>query len=163
MRLAPPAPRRVGPVLALLLGLQPLAASADEPDDPRSAALDTLTPGSHIRVDFGGEHAEGKLRERTRFGLVLTDDGSETTVETGSVEGLWVRDRFTGQGALLGGVLGLAAGAGLGSAISHAGCDTGDCQELEAVVIGGLVVGAVGALVGGLTGTLITRWDQVYP
>lgn len=103
----------MGPVLALLLGLQPLAARADEPADSRSTALDALPPGKLIRVEFGGEYAEGKLRERTRFGLVLADGGTQTTVEAGAVEGLWVRDRFTDQ--------------------------------------------------GGLAGTMVTRWDQVYP
>lgn len=64
-------------------------------------------------------------------------------------------------GAVAGGTLGGLAGAVVGAGL----CDAADCtgETWEGAARGALLVGASGAAVGALIGSLSERWDRVHP
>ncbi len=145
------------------------------------SALDGQTPptavdGDRIRVTPAeGLRVEGILLEYDSDGLtVRAGSRGAVVLPVSTIRGLEIAvGRKRGKGALVGGALGLVAGAILGGATSG-GC-AGDCDDpygvggsllegaaaAEGVVLGALVLGTVGAVAGAvfaprrwLTGTL---------
>ena len=84
-------------------------------------------------------------------GAKLLSDWSRGTGST-----LW-------KGALMGGLGGFATGYLLSSLVGVAqAVGGGDVNINRTAIVGGSVVGAVGALLGGLNGATVPKWHKVY-
>lgn len=126
-----------------------------------------LRPEQTIRVRTRG-HAEHIGRFTRLHGDTLYLDpagGSAPWVALDAVEGLWVRGTAAGTGALIGGIGGGVATAGLFAWVASAICDApGGCGDTDdAAIIGGLLGAGAGALAGAVIGTFVDKWHRRYP
>lgn len=112
--------RRRSMTLALLVLLWPLDAAAQPRDSSRVAAVRALTLGQQVRLDVTQlGQMEGQLAFRSDTSLTLLQNAGPTHVRVADVDRLWVRGRATGTGALIGGLVGLTAGAAYGFLIGE--------------------------------------------
>jgi hypothetical protein len=152
---------------AVLLAL-PSHAGAQEPTDAdRLAAVRGIDTGDYVRLQLeSGPRVEGQLTVNNATSVTVSKDGVPVVeVPIPDIDGLWVRGRATGIGALIGGGVGLAAGVVFGLLIAE---DFFDLAETDGSTAGfafvtGAIGGAGGALLGGLIGFAITKWDQRFP
>jgi hypothetical protein len=156
--------------LAIRLALLTLAAvhqSADAQNTARVAAVRTLTLGQYVRVDLSRDgRVEGQFVAVTDTTATLTRGGVTTEVPLRDLERLWVRQRATGRGALIGAGLGLLVGVVGGLLISSVACepvDGGNCTATEVAAVTGLVGGAGGVFIGAGVGFVIPVWRLRFP
>jgi hypothetical protein len=156
-------------VLSLAGGAMPRAAGAQEdaPTGELSAALASVRPGTVVRVHSGGgDRLEGVLVGVEADALMVEVAGTAQRIPGASVEAVWARGRQTRRGATIGGVVvggaALLYGAFLGMIISATGYDDGEAPVLLGLGSGALGA-AGGALAGGVIGSTLSRWYQVYP
>jgi hypothetical protein len=161
--------RRLIPVLMVLLVAAPLPLRAQE--DPSS-----LPPGARIRISSSLFHGTG-IYQGTRADTVVmrTTVGEERRVPVDSIRrlerslGSPALGRSLGHGALAGAGGGVIAGAVGGALILALFCEPGSCtgdEWVEVMAIGAGVMGAVGAVSGGLLGLTYAvvrgeRWQRV--
>lgn len=125
----------------------------------RLAQVRTL---SAIRVETsGGARVSGRLVGVGGGTVRLVSDGDTAAVASDVVQRVWRRRRATVAGAVVGGAIGIGVGIFYGL-LAAAVSETGDSPAGYAAV-GGLVVGAGGALVGAAVGAAIPRWSTIYP
>ena len=149
------------------------AAQGTPPDPKQLSALEKLKPGELLRVQTQESGLlEGSFARSGDGWLWLQSEAGERSLRVSNVEGIWVRGRSTRKGATVGAIsLGVVGGLGaslLASALNSL-CETeGDCG-----VHGGeyVLVGLVGAAVGGMTGALlgagigsvVSSWHRLFP
>ncbi len=159
-RLVPPTPivpvlLRVSLVLLFLAPAAPVTTAAQGP--PAGAlekALARVPPGSPLRIaapDFG--RPVGVVHLLDEGALHLRTEGGTAVIPLSAIDTLWVRDRSTRRGFLVGALLGTAVVAGV--------CiETFDeCGLFPGIPVAPLVLGGFGAVAG----HLIRRWDRWYP
>ena len=156
------------PILLILAALLFVAAPlrAQAPDTARvHAVLSAECPGARVRLYLVGDSTQGVCGPVLDGRLVVRSAGVERPVALASVREIWVQERQTKRGA----VIGAGAGATLltlaGVAVVAAFCETGDCGGDYANVIPLSVVvgGAGGAVIGAGIGYLTMAWERRYP
>lgn len=139
--------------------------------DPRlGAAVAALRVGAPIRVATSGARADGQFLGATFDSLVMSGGTAGHHLPLAAVDTLWLRDRATRRGAVIGAVTG-----GLGLALfvavvagsicqTPAECRAGGRAGVPLVIGGGFVLGAGGgALLGAAVGSVTHRWRRLYP
>ncbi len=148
-------------IASLLLVLLPLGAQGQDLD--RAGVIAALEPGQLLRLDV-----EGLGRVEGRF---LRADEAAITFAVGEpiplpdINRLWVRGRYTKNGAWIGALVGIAFGIWIGTVAADA-CDIDGepCfTTAEAAAVGGLLSGAGGAVVGAGIGFAIPTWRLRFP
>jgi len=129
----------------------------------RLMPLDTHT---RVRV-FEGEHAavEGTFGGSTSDTMVVIRNSGDTTrVPLSSVHSVWKQSRSAGTGAIIGGSIAGAVGAGLGILLVAGLCEqSSGCGSdyLPVATYVGAVGAAGGAVIGGAIGFLVKRWVRI--
>jgi hypothetical protein len=151
---------------AMLLALPSYASAQAPADADRLAAVRGIDTGDYVRLQTeSGPRVEGQLAVNDATSVtVFRDEAPVVEVPIPDIDGLWVRGRRTGIGALIGGGIGIAFGVVAGHTIEQIHCgETDSCGEIGSELLGGVVFGAGGALIGAGIGWLIPKWDQRFP
>lgn len=134
-------------------------------DSLRTRAIDALPIGIQLRLAAAGHEYFGELVARNSLDLTLDRYGDQFTVPRMEVQALWTPEgRATRDGFLIGAVIGGVPGSLLGWFAGGIMCEH-DCtssQLFGGIVgagIGGLAVGAIGAVIG----SGFTTWKQRFP
>ena len=140
----------------------------------RQSTVDALEAGQRVRV----RAADALSIEGVFLGLEGPDILLNTTpanqaqrVPIDRLEALWVRERNTRKGAMIGAITGgvLLTGALLlyvnGYVYPEDTCrqQRQDCSYAGFVVAGGAIGAGLGAALGALTGFLVPGWSPVWP
>lgn len=126
--------------------------------------LQQLKSDSYLRIAVVGDGTiAGSLSDRGSGSLTLATDGGSRTLRLEQVEGLWVRGRATGTGALVGGIVGVVSGVLFGVWVENTFCDCDDPNLVGTGAKGGLIFGAAGLALGAVIGTAIPKWHRKYP
>ncbi|WP_224368211.1 porin family protein [Hyalangium versicolor] len=126
--------------------------------------LIVLEQGERLRVEMPeGVSISGQLVSLMPGALSLKAEPEQVlTILLSDVQELETRKRAPGYGALVGGGLGAASGAVLTALLCIALAEGGDDNAGGCAIVGGVVVGAIGAGVGALVGLALPRWSTVY-
>jgi hypothetical protein len=130
----------------------------------RQTAFESLADSQWVRLAAPdvGRH-EGRLLERSSELVVLSAEAEPLRVPATTIDTLWTRGNAAKTGAIVGAVL---LGT-LSTALAAAACEdiknTENCNTGMAMLLGGGVGLAGGALLGGLTGLAIPKWHRQYP
>lgn len=136
---------------------------------PEAAAQSArfVTPGERVRVETTDSRLIEGMSEATGAEMVrLNRDGERLDFAVADIRRAWVQRRSTRSGAIIGGVVGLAAGITYGLLITRpesSPCDADNCTRTGVTVASGLIGAAVGAGAGALIGSLIPRWQLRFP
>ena len=159
--------RRSWPILCLSILTLATPAAAQSTPAPAATAVRELCPGPRIQVALSsGRRVEGYCGFADSAAVPIRFGTTEERVPLESVDSLWVQRPSTGEGATIGGIAGFAAGALLGVVFVDAICENPDgCVDdmVGAGVLSGAVVGAGGALIGALLGSLEQGWSRRFP
>ena len=146
------------------------SAVAQVPTPPgipqHQAAIHTLRDSQMVRLHTSAlARREGRLLSHDENDLMLAQGtDSLLNISVRDVDSLWVRGTSWKTGALIGSVLGAAAGVVLGLGVSELGCESTDCGPAAgAGLAGGAIVGAGGALLGALIGSAFPKWHSRWP
>ncbi len=148
----------------------PLVQAPSEPEPP-PLLMDfsphytlVLERGVRVRVETGpGERQSGELMSLTPGALSLQSSPEQVlNFLLTDVQRLETRKRAPGYGALIGGGTGTVLGSLSFALLCLAIADGGNSGAGGCAVVGGLVVGALGAGVGALLGLAVPRWSTVY-
>lgn len=151
---------------AMLIALPSHASTQESADAGRLAAVRGIDTGDYVRLQLeSGPRVEGQLAVNNTTSVTVSKDGVPVVeVPIPDIDGLWVRGRATGIGALIGGGVGVVFGVVAGSTIQQINCgETDSCGDIGPKLLGGTIFGAGGALVGAGIGWLIPKWDQRFP
>ena len=150
---------------AVLLALPSYASAQAPADADRLAAVRGIDTGDYVRLQLeSGPRVEGQLAVNDATSVtVFRDEVPVVEVLIPDIDGLWVRGRWTGIGALIGGGIGLVAGAVYGLLIGDFICSEYDCSPAEVALTYGAIGGAGGVLLGGAIGFVIPKWSQRFP
>lgn len=147
-----------------LLVLVPQHAAAQARDSSWVAAATALKVGQRVRLRVRRVgRVEGRYLFSSDTSLTLVQHDEPRHVRLPDVERLWVRGRSTGTGALVGGLIGLTAGAAYGFLIGEIACAETDCTRAEVAAVVSLLAGAGGATVGAGVGFAIPKWRLRFP
>jgi hypothetical protein len=157
----------------LLLAAAPARAQASEGAPVNRdtawvrAAVAGACPGGTVRLHLlAGGAAEGRCGPVMDGRLVLRDRAAaERTVQLESVRSVWVQRRQAGRGATQGAIVGAGTVALASILLVKVGCESNDCSRDHgsAMMLGAIFGGAVGFVVGGITGYASKEWERTYP
>lgn len=158
------------PILALaallLVAAAPAAAQTSD-TTAVGAALAAACPGARVRLyQASGGPVQGQCGPVTDGRLLIRDgDGGERAVPLQGVREVWVRERQTQRGALLGAGIGAGTLVLTGVLLVNMACYSSECANdyVLAIQWGALVGGGAGALIGGGIGYLSPEWKRKYP
>ena len=147
---------------ALATGASSVAAQAiPELRDPPAAS--EFSPGQLVRLTAPGLVIESGLIEAIEGdAIVVSASGQEWSVDTQTLEEVFVQERLVGRYTLVGFFPGLAAGAIAEVFIHKFQCDE-PCTESSAYGRSALIGGLAGAGMGAIIGATTTRWRQLFP
>ncbi len=157
------------PVLAFaaLLLLAAAPAAAQSSDTTRAgAALARACPGARVRLyPETGAPVQGQCGPVMDGRLLVVDGTGEREVRLSGVREVWVRERQTGRGALMGAGVGAGTLSLLGVLLVNTVCYSSECSGdyLAALGYGTLIGGSTGALVGAGIGYLNRGWERRVP
>ncbi len=116
-----------------------------------------------IRTVNKGIHI-GRLERVAGDTLFMSPLSGSGKVEINAIDQIWVRGTATEKGALIGGVTGAVLGALTFALFSYGICDAADCRvDGQAVILGGVIVGATGAATGAVIGAMLGQWHLKFP
>jgi hypothetical protein len=151
-------------LLSASMAWTPLSSATAQQSTERQTAFESLADSQWVRlaVPDVGRH-EGRLLERSSDQLVLSAEPEPLWVPATTIDTLWTRGNAVKTGAIVGAVI---LGT-LGTAFAAAGCEdiknTENCNTGTAMLLGGGIGLAGGALLGGITGVAIPKWHRRYP
>lgn len=138
-----------------------VAVRGDAQDWPRIPPV-----GSVLRLETPSGRVTGTLLRFEPRSVVLEVQDAPRSVDLTDVLRAERRRRSTGTGALVGGAVGAAAFTGFLHLIVSALCESVEgcaSDHRRAWGYGIVLGGAGGALLGAGVGSLIPRWEQVFP
>ena len=148
-------------ILSILLYLTPVAVAA-QPADSLTRVLDRFNTGAAIRINESRGHFFG-LKDGA---VVFEGENNIRNIPLSDVSEVWTQKSHFKSGAVTGAIIGGIPLAALGALFVGVACENSDthCRGDYPVAIAyGLVIGGTGgALIGGLIGYAIKRWDRVY-
>ena len=157
-------------VLGLVLGLVSGAGSATAGESYADPLARVIGLEGRIRVHQFDPAATIELLHPRLDGGRLTgtlsgDSAAPTTIDMANVRQLDRRSGSAGQGALIGGTIGLVGGAIGGAAMAGFMEDDSvpTSDRVVGAVIGGFVGGAVFAGIGAAVGAACRHWTPFYP
>jgi hypothetical protein len=143
-----------------LSGLLPAGVAAQT----TTSVLRSLCPGADLQVQVARmSHAYGHCSAPTDSTVTLASAGADRSVRIADIEAIWVREPATGDGAIVGGLIGFAAGAAMAVLLERGMCDTPDCGTVSTAIRGGIVVGLGGAALGAIVGSVSRTWSRRFP
>lgn len=168
------APRPAFPVLVLTLTLvtlaawmSPAAAQRTDEGGRLRRALGALPDSARVRLMAPGVIVEdGLLLGLLQDSLLVADADARFSVGLREIEGLSVQGSRARSVALQAGAVGLVAGAAAGFFLGyfHCGDDVQECGHARTVALRwGLVFGSAGVVVGGVVGSRMQVWREVFP
>jgi hypothetical protein len=129
-------------------------------DSDRQQEFQTLEDSQWIRLAGPGlGRREGRVLQHTPTEIVLSPEQQSLRIPATSIDTLWTKGTSSKSGALVGGLLGAAAGVLLATQAVEEG-ETAGADWLLAIGGGGAVGGG---LLGALVGLAIPRWHRQYP
>jgi hypothetical protein len=154
----------VAALLSASIAWTPLSSATAQQITERQNAFEGLADNQWVRlaVPDAGRH-EGRLLERSSELVVLSAEPEPLRVPATTIDTLWTRGHATKTGAIVGAVIGGALGVAAGVACNEWAALDGTCPTGSVMLLlGGIGLGG-GALLGGLTGSAITKWHRRYP
>ena len=150
-------------VLIASLPGQAIAQAADTSE--LSAAIARLQPRATIRAYSNGVLSEGPFNQTRNGTLWLTSSkGITSDLPLFNVDSLFERYDAERKGAFVGGAVGAIAVSGLFIWVIDGLCETrSGCDHTRAIVAGGPIGFAAGAIVGAMLGTNFRHWQRRYP
>jgi hypothetical protein len=126
-----------------------------------------VTPGERVRLEtIHAGRLEGVAVSATDRSVLLNQDGDQLEIASAEIERVWIRGRATRNGAVIGGLVGAAAGVTYGLLITRpesSPCDADNCTRAGVTAASGALGLAAGAGIGALIGSLIPRWKLRFP
>lgn len=151
--------------MLLLVIASASAGAQNDRDSLRARAIDALPMGMQLKLVAAGHEYFGELIARNRLDLTLDRYGDQFTVPRMEVQALFTPEgRATRDGFILGAVIGGVPGAFLGWLAGGFMCESGcDSNQLSGAIVGagvgGLAVGAIGAVIG----SGFMTWKRRFP
>lgn len=149
----------------LLLAAAPAAAQATD-TTAVGAVLADVCPGARVRLyrEAGGP-AQGRCGAVMDGRLLVHDGFAEREVPLRGVREVWVHERQTRRGALLGAGIGAGTLVLTGVLLVNMACYSSECANdyVLAIQWGAIIGGGTGALVGTGIGYLSRDWERKYP
>ena len=151
-------------LLAASIGGTPLGSTSAQQVTQRQTAFERLADSQWVRlhVPHVAGRLEGRLLQRSPDHLVLAAEPEPLRVAVTTIDTLWTRGNAGKTGAIVGAVILGTVGAILGLAAGEQSTDN-DVQTGEAMLLGGAVGLAGGAVLGGLIGLATHKWHRRYP
>ena len=158
---------RPGTFLLAVLAVAPFSSATTQQQPP------PVKPGDRVRIGVCtpvcGTRVTGSVLELRSDALLVKSERSGDTLQValaslGMVEVSRGQKSRVGKGALIGVLVGVGLGAGVGFAVGKGLEDDNVCDCHPAgMAVGGLGVGALGALIGAGVGaaTKSDRWEEV--
>lgn len=131
-----------------------------------TSALWTACPGATIRVTVGSEApVVGRCGVVVDGRLRVDVQGVERQIALVDVDSLWVRRSLKTEATVVFSLLGVGVGAWFANSLGIDDCAFYGCnsERLSETLTGGGIGGVVGAGVGLVSGSLITRWRRRHP
>lgn len=126
-----------------------------------------LTPGDRVRLQtVSAGLLEGVAAAASDQSVLLDRNGDRLEIARADIQKVWVRGRATKKGAIIGGIVGLAAGVTYGLLITRpesSPCDADNCTRAGVTAVSGAIGLAAGAGIGALIGSVIPRWRLRFP
>jgi len=143
----------------------PAAAQVRAPSIDAARALAQLQPSEAVRLHLPSEgRVTGRFLSASGDSIVLLVGRTRRVVPAQSPDSVWVGRSRGRQGALIGGLAGVAIGAGLGAFLSGICSDGGDSNPCYSYIpLGGLAGGAAGGLLGLFVGSAVTSYQRQVP
>ena len=154
------------PLLAALLSAPiawtPLSGATAQQVTDRQTAFESLADSQWVRlkVSHVAGRNEGRLLQRGPDHVVLSADPQPLRVAATTIDTLWTRGNAGVTGAIVGGLLLGTLGAALGAAYPEESTDATRGEVMPLAIGVGL---AGGAVLGGLIGLAIPKWQRRYP
>jgi len=152
--------------LALAIVLTAAVTARAECQGPERVVRE-LEVGRRVRLDAAGlGRIEGRFLTLRGDLLAIDVEAQEREIRVREIQRLWVRGHSAKRGAVIGALVGGAAGVLGGLLIAEVACgptDGGDCTTLEVASVFGLVAGGGGALLGAGIGLAIPSWKLRFP
>ena len=147
----------IAALLTASLVWTPLSSAAAQQVTERQAAFESLADSQASHV--AGRN-EGRLLQRGPDHVVLSADPQPLRVAATTIDTLWTRGNAGVTGAIVGGLLLGTLGAALGAAYPEESTDATRGEVMPLAIGVGL---AGGAVLGGLIGLAIPKWQRRYP
>ncbi len=145
-------------ILPGLAGAQ--TAGGPRLDSDRQQVFQTLEDSQWIRLAGPGlGRREGRVLQHSPTEIVLSPEPQSLRVPATRIDTLWIKGTSSKSGALVGGLLGAAAGVLFATQAVEEG-ETPGADWVLAIGGGGAVAGG---LLGALVGLAIPRWHRQYP
>lgn len=157
-------PTRVLLAAVALLAAAPLHAQSA--DSTRAASvLSAACPGARVRLYLAGDSLEGVCGPVLDGRLVVRRSGAERAVPLESVREVWLHERQTKRGVIIGAGAGAVVMSLAAVTLVGAFCESSNCAEdyVNVVPFGAVVGGAAGGLIGAGIGYLTREWKRRYP
>lgn len=152
---------------AVIVSVLVLGAGLLLAPDAMAQSSPLVTPGERVRLETSdARRLEGTVEDARMDGITLIRDGERLEVAIAGLRRAWVRERSTRTGAVIGGVVGLAAGITYGLLITQpesSPCDADNCTRAGVTAASGAIGAVLGAGTGALIGSLIPRWRLRFP
>jgi hypothetical protein len=148
-------------VVAVTVTVMPLQATAQRLDE----RLRSFEPEVRLRIRTVNQGIHiGRLARVEGDTLYLTPERGSATVGIDAIDRLWVRGTASKKGATIGGVTGAVLGAVSFALLSYGICDAAECSvDGRVAVVGGVVIGAAGAVTGAVLGAMFGQWHLKFP
>ena len=155
---------------ALLCLIVPRLGAAQEAgaNPELAAAMQALRPGHLVRISANGVRDTGRVAVASPTQLAFRQRRPFTPTDAvpgSSIDSLWTWKSNAGSGALIGAIVVGTFSAVGGYAISGLALDyePSGSKRLGAAVAVGTMGGLVGALFGGMIGSVLSHWNLVHP
>jgi hypothetical protein len=123
--------------------------------------------GSVVQIrDTSGISHRGKLLKVTSDTLGIMAERGSRSIPIAALDSLWIRRSRASKFARVGAIVGGGIGALIAIDFVRFNCDSGvSCSGdyLKVVPIGAAVVGFLGAMTGGVIGSVVHSWELVHP
>ena len=156
----------IAALLTASIAWTPLSSATAQQITERQTAFESLADSQWVRltVPHVAGRYEGRLLQRGPDHLVLSAEPEPLRIAATTIDTLWTRGNAGVTGAIVGGlVLGTLGAAAWGRVGRGVRSTEPDVDKGEAMLIGGGVGLAGGALLGGLIGLAIPKWHRQYP
>jgi hypothetical protein len=131
------------------------------------ATIRALKDSQIARTAALGSRSQGRVLLPSDSVVNLASGDTILRVPIASVDTLWVRGSSLKKGLIWGAGIGALSGLATGVIINQAFCQDSDSgcedEDVELILVSGLLGLGAGTLSGAIIGALIPRWDRRWP
>ena len=148
--------------LAALLAAAPLAAQ--DTAGARLVTLELFRPGETVRLHVRGVgHLRGAFVGLDSATLRLRDRRAVRNIPVSGIDSIWRHQNRRTNGTVAGLIAGGVLGGFLGAFFSPSACHCANPPSARYAVRGAVLGMSFGAVIGTVSGGVMTRWERWYP